>query len=138
MALKNLSAAAPAGTALLSQDQAGAEGGAQTASQVQPAQAPVVTAVMVMLSAKAGVAREDVMKVLPHEVKETVKLYLDGKIEHWYARGDGRGAVFFVRAKTVEEAKGIMEGLPLHTTGYMNEEYVPVGPLTPLRFLVAQ
>jgi hypothetical protein len=91
---------------------------------------------MVLLTAKSDVAREDVMKVLPQEVRETVKLYLDGKIEQWYSRGDGRGVVFFVRAKTVEEAKSIMDGLPLHKAGYMDEEYVPVGPLMPLRFLV--
>jgi len=137
MTLKNLSAVASADAELPAKDQTGSQGGAQTASQVQPAQAPVVTAVMVTLTAKQGVAREDVMKVLPHEVKETVKLYLDGRIEQWYTRGDGRGVVFFVRAKTVEEAKAIMEGLPLHATGYMNEEYVPVGPLAPLRFLLA-
>jgi len=117
--------------------QAGSQSGSQTAPQAQSAPAPLVTAVMVMLTAKPDVAREDVMKVLPQEVRETVKLYLDGKIEQWYTRGDGRGVVFFVRAKTVEEAKAIMNGLPLHATGYMNEEYVPVGPLMPLRFLVA-
>src|SRR5215813_4290504 len=104
MTLKNLSAAALAGAGLLAQAQTGAQGGAQTTPQVQSAPAPVVTAVMVTLTAKPGVAREDVMKVLPHEVKETVKLYLDGQIEQWYTRGDGRGVVFFVRAKTVEEA----------------------------------
>ncbi|MBS1798265.1 MAG: hypothetical protein JSS95_00420 [Acidobacteria bacterium] len=92
---------------------------------------------MVILTVKPGVAREDVMKVIPQEVRETAKLYLDGKIEQWYSRGDGRGVVFFVRAQTVEEAKEIMDGLPLHATGYMAEEYVPVGPLMPLRFLLA-
>jgi hypothetical protein len=93
---------------------------------------------MVLLTAKPGVAREDVVKVMPQEVRETVKLYLDGKIEQWYSRGDGKGVVFFVRVKTVEEAKAIMQGLPLHATGLMEEEYVPVGPLAPLRFLVGQ
>jgi hypothetical protein len=138
MTIKSLSAVALAGAGLLAQGQtATAQMGSQQTPQAQSAPVPVVTAVMVMLSVKPGVAREDVMKVMPQEVRETVKLYLDGKIEQWYSRGDGRGVVFFVRAKTVEEAKGIMGGLPLHATGYMEEEYVPVGPLMPLRFLVA-
>ena len=141
MTLKNLSAVALAGAGMLAHGQsaaaqAGSQTGSQPASQAQSAPAPVVTEVMVLLTAKSGVAREDVMKVLPQEVRETVKLYLDGKIEQWYSRGDGRGVVFFVRAKTVEEAKSIMDGLPLHKAGYMDEEYVPVGPLMPLRLLL--
>jgi hypothetical protein len=94
-----------------------------------------VTEVMAMLTVKPGVARPDVMKVLPEEARETMVLYLDGKIEHWYGRGDGRGAVFFLRCKTVDEAKEIMDGLPLHKAGYVDVEYIPVGPLAPMRFL---
>jgi hypothetical protein len=138
MTIKNLSAIALAGAGLLAQGQTGSQAGAPAAPQTQAAPAPTVTAVMVMLTTKSGVAREDVMKVLPEEVRETVKLYLGGKIEQWYGRGDGRGVVFFLRCGTVDEAKAIMAGLPLHATGYMDEEYVPVGPLAPLRFLVAQ
>ncbi len=94
-----------------------------------------VTEVMAMLTVKPGVARPDLMKVMPEEVRETVLLYLDGKIDQWYARGDGKGVVFFLRCKTVDEAKAIMESLPLHKAGYADTEYVPVGPLAPLRLL---
>jgi hypothetical protein len=94
-----------------------------------------VTQVMVTLTVKPGIARADVMKVLPEEVRETVKVYLDGKIDQWYARGDGKGVVFFLRCTTVEEAKAIMGGLPLDRAGYVDLEYVPVGPLAPLRLL---
>jgi hypothetical protein len=94
-----------------------------------------VTEVMAMLTIKPGIARDDVMKVLPEEVRETALLYLDGKIDQWYSRADNKGVIFFLRAKTVEEAKEIMDGLPLHKAGYAEVEYIPVGPLAPLRFL---
>jgi hypothetical protein len=38
-----------------------------------------------------------------------VKLYFDGKIRQWYSRGDGKGVVFLVDAKTEDEARAIME-----------------------------
>jgi hypothetical protein len=47
------------------------------------------------------------MAVIPSEVRETVKLYLDGKIKEWYSRGDGRGVIFLVDAKTEDEARAV-------------------------------
>lgn len=106
--------------------------------QVQAAAPPPVnvTEVMAMLTVKPGITRSDVMKVMPEEMRETAGLYLEGKIEQWYSRGDGRGVVFFLRCRTVDEAKEIMDGLPLHKAGYVDVDYVPVGPLVPLRFLM--
>jgi hypothetical protein len=113
--------------------------GSQAVAQQQqaaPAMASVpVTEVMAMLTIKPGITRADVMKVLPEEVRETALLYLDGKIDQWYSRADNKGVIFFLRAKTVEEAKEMMDGLPLHKAGYAEVEYIPVGPLAPLRLL---
>jgi hypothetical protein len=77
-----------------------------------------------------------VMAVIPAEIRATVKLYLDGKIRQWYSRGDGKGVVFLVDAKTEDEARAIMETLPLAKEQLMDHEYVPVGPLMPLRALM--
>jgi hypothetical protein len=57
---------------------------------------PKTTEVMVILTAKQGVSRDQIMKVMPAEIRATVKLYLDGRIRQWYSRGDGRGVVFFL------------------------------------------
>jgi hypothetical protein len=65
-----------------------------------------------------------------------VKLYLDGKIREWYSRGDGKGVVFLVDAQTTDEARAIMETLPLAKEQLMDDEYIPVGPLIPLRALI--
>jgi hypothetical protein len=77
------------------------------------------------------------MAVMPAEIRATVKLYFDGKIRQWYSRGDGRGVVFLVDAKTEDEARAMMETLPLAKEQLMDHVYIPVGPLMPLRALMA-
>jgi hypothetical protein len=97
---------------------------------------PKTTEVMVILSAKQGVERQQIMKVMPAEIRATVKLYLDGKIRQWYSRGDGRGVIFLLDVKSVDEAHAIMDTLPLSKEHLMDEEYIPVGPLLPLAGLI--
>jgi hypothetical protein len=98
---------------------------------------PTTTGVMVILSVKAGVTREQVMAVMPAEIRQTVQLYLNGKVREWYSRGDGRGVIFLLDSKDVAEAQAIMEGLPLAKQDLMDHEYIAVGPLMPLRLLIA-
>jgi hypothetical protein len=98
---------------------------------------PKTTEVMVILTAKQGVTRQQIMDVMPAEIRATVKLYLDGKIRQWYSRGDGRGVVFFLDVKTVDEAHAVMETLPLAKENLMDHEYIPVGPLMPLTGLIS-
>ncbi len=103
----------------------------------QPPATPKVTTIMATLTVKEGVTRDQIMKVMQSEVRDTVALYLDGKIQQWYARGDGKGVVFFMDCKTVDEAKGILEKLPLIKSEFASFDYVPLGPLSPLRLLIA-
>ena len=91
-----------------------------------------ITEVMVLLTPKQGVTRQQIMAVMPSEIRETVKLYLDGKIRQWYSRGDGKGAVFLIDAKTEDEARAVMETLPLSRGQLVDHKYIPVGPLMPL------
>ena len=91
---------------------------------------------MVILIAKQGVTRQQIMAIMPSEIRETVKLYLDGKIRQWYSRGDGKGVVFVIDAKTQDEARAIMETLPLSKEQLVDHEYIPVGPLMPLMALM--
>src|SRR5246500_4209624 len=108
-----------------------------SAAQAQTS-SPTTTGVMVILTVKAGVAREQVMAVMPAEIRETVQLYLNGKIREWYSRGDGRGAVFLLDTKDVAQAHAIMEGLPLARENLLDHEYIAIGPLFPLRLLMAK
>jgi hypothetical protein len=97
---------------------------------------PKTTEVMVVLTAKQGISRDQIMKVMPAEIRATVKLYLDGKIRQWYSRGDGRGVILFLDVKTVDEAHAVMDTLPLSKENLMDHEYIPVGPLLPLGSLI--
>jgi len=96
---------------------------------------PKTTEVLVILTPRQGVTPQQIMAVIPEEIRATVKLYLDGKIRQWYSRGDGKGVIFFIDAKTEDEARAIMETLPLAKEQLMDHEYIPVGPLMPLRAL---
>ena len=101
------------------------------------ATSPTTTGVIVILTAKAGVTREQAMAVMPAEIRKTVQLYLNGKIREWYSRGDGRGVVLLLDTRDVAEAQTIMEGLPLAREEIVDHEYIAVGPLLPLRLLMA-
>jgi hypothetical protein len=106
------------------------------ASGVPSVAIPKTTEVLVIQTVKQGVSPQQIMAVIPAEIRATVKLYFDGKIRQWYSRGDGKGVVFLVDAKTEDEARGIMETLPLAKEQLMDHQYIAVGPLMPLRALM--
>jgi hypothetical protein len=106
-----------------------------TASGVPSVAIPKTTAVLVIETPRQGVTPQQIMSVIPEEIEATVKLYFDGNIRQWYSRGDGKGVVFLIDAKTEEEARAIVETLPLAKEHLMDHQYIPVGPLMPLRAL---
>jgi hypothetical protein len=63
-------------------------------------------------------------QIMPHEVHDTVNAYLAGKIDQWY-----------FRTSTPEAAKNILEKFPLGQAGLMGFDYIPLGPLSPLRII---
>ena len=100
---------------------------------------PKTTEVLVIQTAKQGVTPQQIQQIvaiMPAEIRATVKLYFDGKIRQWYSRGDGKGVIFLVDAKSEEEARAVMETLPLAKEQLMDHVYIPVGPLMPLRALM--
>ena len=97
---------------------------------------PKITGVVTMLSPKPGVIPGQIMKIMPAEIRATVPLYLDGKIQQWYMRGDGRGVIFIMNCKDVEEARALIERLPLSQAKLVDGQFIPVGPLLPLGMLL--
>jgi hypothetical protein len=97
---------------------------------------PKTTDVLVILTVKPGVARDQLMSVMPDEIRATVRLYLDGKIRQWYSRGDGKGVVFILDCKDVVEARSVMDGLPLSREQLVSLEFMAIAPLAPLRLLL--
>ena len=109
--------------------------GAAPLSAQAPASTPT-TQVLTSLTVKADIDRGQLMKVMPDEVRETLKLYLDGKIQQWYSRSDGRGVIFILNCVTAADAKAITDRLPLSKANLATFEYTPLGPLAPLRMLL--
>jgi len=108
----------------------------ETATSVPRVAIPPTTAVLVIETPRQGVTAQQIIALMPDEIRATVNLYLDGKIRGWYSRGNGKGVVVLIDAKTEEEARAIAETLPLAKAQLMDHEYIPVGPLMPLRMLV--
>jgi hypothetical protein len=75
-------------------------------------------------------------QVMPQEVRATVDLYLKGKIDQWYVKQDQSGVVFILNVTSTEEARGLLEALPLGEARLMHFDLVPLGPLNPLRLLL--
>jgi len=113
-----------------------AQSQSESASGVPSVAIPKTTEVLVIQTPKQGVTPQQIMAVIPAEIRATVELYLEGKIRQWYSHGDGKGVILLVAAKTEDEARALMETLPLAKEQLMDHEYIPVGPLMPLRALV--
>ena len=82
-----------------------------------------------------GFEQSQVFAVLPEEVRETVDLYLDGKIEQWYSLQGKPGVAFIINVTDPAVAHEMLEKLPLGKAHMMSFELIPIGPLNPLRFL---
>jgi hypothetical protein len=79
---------------------------------------------------------EQIKQFFPKEVPATLRLYLAGKIDQWWIRQTQTGPVFLLNVTSVEEARALMEGLPLGRAGLMKHEFIELGPLTPLHLLL--
>jgi hypothetical protein len=110
--------------------------GLATPAFAQPPAAAPTTQVLTALTVKSDVDRAQIMKVMPEEVRATVKMYLDGKIQQWYSRSDGRGVVFILNATSVADAKVLTDQLPLSKANLATFEYTALSPLGPLRMLI--
>src|SRR5262245_16180562 len=75
------------------------------------------------------------ISILPNEVRDTVDLYLNGKIDQWYSQQERRGVVFILSVTDLAAARDMLEKLPLGQAHLMSFELIPIGPLNPLRQL---
>ncbi|WP_216848876.1 hypothetical protein [Pedobacter sp. L105] len=83
-----------------------------------------------------GMIQSDRLPVMVKEVPATVRLYLTGKIEMWYVKPDLNGVVFIMNLTDPEEAHQLLEKLPLGVAKMMEFDFIPLGPISPLRFLL--
>jgi hypothetical protein len=76
--------------------------------------------------------------IMPAEARDTMRLMLAGKIDQWFAKNDGSGAVFLMNVTDPKEAHTLLENLPLGRANMMTFELIPVGPLWPLGLLLGE
>ncbi|MFG1427972.1 hypothetical protein [Roseixanthobacter glucoisosaccharinicivorans] len=93
------------------------------------------TKILAIGSVPAGVERERVLAILPEEVRQTVELYLAGKIDQWYSPQGRLGVIFVLNVTDEAAAREMLDKLPLGQAHLMTFELIPVGPLNPLRWL---
>jgi hypothetical protein len=76
--------------------------------------------------------------IMPFEARDTLCLQLEGKIDQWFAKTDGSGAVFLMNVTDTAEAHKLLEALPLGQAEMMTFELIPIGPLWPLGLMLAE
>jgi hypothetical protein len=107
-----------------------------TPSLAQPANPPTPTTRILAIGAvNPGVDPATVRSILPTEVRETVKLYLDGKIDQWFSLQGRSGVAFILNVTDPAAAHDMLEKLPLGQAHLMSFELIPLAPLNPLRQL---
>lgn len=72
----------------------------------------------------------------PDEVRATVRLYLDGKIDQWFVKQDQSGVVFVMNVTDVQQASEALRQLPFGRSKVMVFNFIPLGPLSPLGSLL--
>ena len=105
-------------------------GNAQSANPPTP-----TTRILAIGTLNPGVDPAAARAILPTEVRETVKLYLDGKIDQWYSLQGRPGVAFILNVTDPAAAHAMLEALPLGQAHLMNFELIPLAPLNPLRQL---
>ena len=112
---------------------------AGASDQFKPADLVVPTTRMLAIGrlTEAGTSAARV-PIMPSEVRETIRLHLTGKIDQWFAKSDGSGAVFLMNVTDAAEAHKLLEDLPLGRAGMMTFELIPIGPLWPLGLMLAE
>src|SRR5579863_249129 len=105
-------------------------------SAAQPANVPTpTTRILAIGTINPGVDPAAVRAILPNEVRETVKLYLDGKIDQWFSLQGRSGVAFILNVTDPTAAHDMLERLPLGQAHLMSFELIPLAPLNPLRQL---
>ena len=102
------------------------------------AAAALTTKVLAIGSWTAKATPEARLPIMPFEARDTMRLQLTGKIDEWFAKADGSGAVFLMNVTDPAEAHRLLEKLPLGQAGMMTFELIPVGPLWPLGLLLRE
>src|SRR5262245_55244846 len=85
------------------------------------------TKILAIGTINPGVDPAKVFAILPN-VRDTVDLYLNGKIDQWYSQQERRGVVFILNVTDPTAARDMLEKLPLgqaHLMSFRTDSYWP-------------
>jgi len=68
--------------------------------------------------------------------QETLRLYLNGKVEQFWFRKDGKGVVLLMAADSQDQAASLLGALPFAKANTIRFEILPVGPMVPFVWLL--
>ena len=94
------------------------------------------TKILAIGTLNPGVDPAAALAILPTEIRETARLYLDGRIDQWYSLQERRGVAFILNMTDTAAAHEMLEKLPLGQAHLMSFELIPLAPLNPLRQLL--
>jgi hypothetical protein len=107
----------------------------QPGSAEMAAAKTLTTKVLAIGTWTAKATPKTIPPIMPSEAYDTMRLMLAGKIDQWFAKIDGSGAVFLMNVTDPAEAHTLLEKLPLGQADMMTFQLIPVGPLWPLGLL---
>jgi hypothetical protein len=110
-----------------------------TANEARPLSSDLVvpTTKLLAIGSFTAKATPSLQKsILPAEVRATVRLYLAGKIDQWYLQQDQSGVVFVMNLTDPQEARALLDKLPLGQAGLMEFKFIQLGPISALRLLL--
>ena len=77
----------------------------------------------------------------PHaadEIKHTLEAYLDGNIRNMWMQVNRPSMVFLLESKDEDEARRVMDELPVVVAGLFEVDLIPLQPLLPLGTLIGR
>jgi hypothetical protein len=87
---------------------------------------------------KEGVTPDSIGQLGADEVKHTVESYLNGTIRNFWFQVNRPGIVFILECTDEDEARKLMDELPLVVAGLMDVDLIPLQPLKPLGTLIGR
>lgn len=70
------------------------------------------------------------------EVNHTVKMYLADVVREMYFRQDRSGTILVLEAPSMEDARSLIDRMPMVQAGLIDFELIPLGPFVPLALLL--
>lgn len=110
---------------------------ASLSSKIEQMIAVPCTHVLVSLTLREDVDLGMAIEQMREEMIATAHLYLNGSIQQRFSQVDSRGVVLVFSTTNVEETRSLMAGLPFVRAELVDLQFTRLGPLLPIRTLLA-